>query len=352
MKPTQLLLLSASLLSLAGTLSGCKAQFATATQVDVTSLQDFLLSPGQGQTLVNNKLFLYPAGMTSDTFAAIKTAARNYDRLESDAFPYTRERAQLTVKLDTAKGDKRTLTRRVRDLQTEITQKQTLIDQELAKPEADRDAALLDTLAQAKALLETEIALKRELLAAATAEVTRLEAAVAAVVAKLDEKNPQVATALDTLKASVQWFNTPPSSIDLTAYNSEEVAAANSTRSAAGQRNLESEEQYKLSIADWLEDESTTDPRRFSTDEGTIKNLRYKVRSGRITFDVLIYDAADTEKTNLLRMYSFDIRRTRYDATANPMDGRLYYTGDLILKDAAGNELRRGVAKLVTGDNN
>jgi predicted nucleic acid-binding Zn-ribbon protein len=352
MKKIPLALIGASLLSLASSLSGCKARPASAIQLDVMSLQDFLLSPGQGQTLVNNKLFLYPENMTADTFAAIKTAARNYDRLESEAFPFTRERAQLTVRLDAAKGDRRTLTRRVRDLQTEINGKQAQIDTELAKPEGERDAALIDSLNQAKALLETEIAMKREMLNAATAEVSRLEAAVAAVVAKLDEKNPQVATALDTLKASVQWFNTPPSSIDLTALTREELDATNSARSASGKRTLETEEQYKISIADWLEDESTTELRRFSSDEGTIQNLRYKVRAGRITFDVLIYAPEDTEKTQLLRQYSVDVRRTRYDATANPMDGRLYYTGDLILKDAAGTELRRGVAKLVTGDNN
>jgi len=323
--------IAATLLAATSLLAGCDAKLALAPfdKISATPLQEFQLAAGEEQNLFNNKMFFYPTGMTKDTFAGIKKAARKYDELEGKAFPLYRQQQALDTQILPLRDIKTTAETRIRSLNRSITSTQAKIDAEMAKAEADRDSALLATLSTQKANFEAQKEAKLAEKTQAETTLAPLEAEHARIEAERAPINAEADAALETLKTSVEWIKTPPTGITLKALESGKMS---------------------LSLAGWVEEESTAVDRRFSSEEDTIQNLAYRAQSGRLTFDVLVYPS-DTDHSQLLRIYTFDVRRTRYDATESASDGRLYYTGDLILKDATGNELRRGVAKFVSTSN-
>jgi hypothetical protein len=312
-------------------LTGCKAKLALAPfdRVSAIPLQEFALAEGEEQSLFNNKLFLYPVGMQPETFAAIKLAARRYDELEGQAFPLYRQQQALEVQMNPLQEIKSAAETRIRRLSRDIPARQREIDAELAKPENERDLTRLATLQAQKEAMETERTQKTQEKDEATASLAPLETEHARIGSLRAPINAEADATLETLKNSVEWVRTPPTDITIRALPSGQIG---------------------LSMSGWIEEEATAIDRRFSTEEGTIENVRYQALSGRLTFDVLVR-SNDADPYSLVRKYSFDVRRTRYDATANEFDGRLYYTGDMILKDSTGTELRRGVAKFVSTSN-
>ncbi len=353
MKSHTMMVRFGSLVALAAVAAGCHAKPAVVERNNVTATPMRVFAAAN-QTLANNKLFYYPQGLTPGRFASLSRAARSYDDLEAQAFPYARRAEELSGRLTPLEEAIGSLRSRI----TVIDRKLPRIDRDLARNQTDLDG--VNQRLQAPGLPadeRTQLEVRRTEL---MATVTRLNDEKVGLVAERAQKQMEVdqgeaeagplrveyaaveerrvplsqasQEAYDALRAAVDWVSVPPS---LVSFEHQGLEAGRA--------------KFRVVVAGWAADEASGLKNTFSTDDGTIQNVLYLELGGRMSFDVYFY--ADEAKTVLRNIYTFKIGRTAYHRTDDPSDGRIYYTGDLIEKDAQGRELRKGVAKLVDRSN-
>jgi hypothetical protein len=319
------------------------------------------------QILLNNKIFLWPYGMSQQNVSTALQMAREIDGIDTEQFLVGRqietvrqgmsqidqirqritrlnqERAQARIRI-------RNSTRERDTAQAELTRAQQAGDPVAIRDWEGKLQAAQQKLAEATALqtnAERELPLAEEELRKVTAsvdpqgkmgdELTALTGRAASIVEK-----GRVATA--ALTRVVELDEDGPTLVRF---------------------DLESDGGLDIRLQNWapgnLVSRGIFMPKRnFSTDDGTITAAKYDPVGGRVEFEVTVYE--NELRTEIQAVYKFKLARTEYSKTDDPTDGRIFYQGDVWRESSKVGPLcspeeeretrcrRKGSAKFVSGN--
>jgi len=336
-------------------LGGCGANLVEAPRRPLTPIE-LAKFPKQDWRLANNKFFLWRDGLSPEKVSTAQRIAKRIDQLDTEALPLVRRMNELSRKIDPLKDTQKLLGTHARGAKAacdkakkrvEATDKiRVQAEMDLAAelalptPNAERVAALKAQIAQGKA----EVSLGNEQLKEMGAlrdkldkDVKNLDSQLAPIVTEFNETEAQQQVIeqegrerVAEITELVDWYKDQPTAVIF---------------------NFQPDGSIGAQISDWnLNDDAGL--RQFSTAPGaggkpTITNVIYEIVGGVFKFDAHVFE--DEAQTKLRETYAFKISRIHYDAR----DGRNFFGGDIIRTKylPEGNEVRRGIAKLVDRNN-
>ena len=334
-------------------LLGCQPELAIAPRNEVQATQIAELPLLEEQTLLNTKLFLYPNDFSAESFRALSSSARAMDESEREIYRNRRRmrtiQAQYAEELigDTARVRRKEIKDRIDQNQKDLLSKQSELDEELAKPEADRSASRIRRLERSRDGFKKQVEDAQLELDTFHSTCGREASAAHQRLDQLEEQvkelNPIYQTAFETVGKVVSWYDDMP---DRISFRSEQDG------------------RLSVQVTGWSPVlKNSSQVMSFSTEDKSITDAHYETLGGRIRFTVHIPEIC-IEKRNpetgeseglhcqAAQDVEFKINRTRYTDTENPDDGRIFYIGDLFIKDpSTGDVLNKGSAKLVDKQN-
>lgn len=331
----------------------CQPEVALAPRNEVQAVEIADLPLEEEQALLNNKLFLYPADFKPEAFKDLSSSARAMDEAEREIYRNRRRMRDIQKNFtdeqigDTARTRRKELKDAIRQIEIDLAAKQAELDAELAKPIEEQNASKIRRLTRSRDTFQANLEASRSSLEEFKAsrgnkamdahdELDTLEEQVKSL-------DPKYQEAFDKVGSLVTWYDDMPD-----RFSFKPMADGS----------------LQVSVTNWSPIlKNSARAMSFSTTDGTITDATYENKGGRIRFTLhvpqLCTDKLDAESGAVVSTecqdaqdIEFKINRTRYSDTQNTDDGRLFYIGDLIVKNpVTGDTLAKGSAKLVDKQN-
>ncbi len=290
-------------------------------------------SPGP-QTLQNNKIFLWPVGVSAADTSLVLRMAQQIDSIDTQYYLADQE-------LNRAKVDPRfQVVEQIRARHVRAWQ------------ERSRTAIPVNRAVRTRDSARNELQRARE--TGDEQEVARCERKLAEAQARLDQLDmgphnralQQEAQARAALDEALVVHKEPLDAVTVADGRLKNLTAEGSRATTDLLRVVELDEDGPTSvnfdvrpdgslyvyIANWAvgnfkSRNLSMPPRTFSTEDGSITNASYVALGGRIQFDVAVYN--DDARTDLQARYNFKLARNEYAKTDDPADGRIFYVGEV-----------------------
>jgi len=334
-------------------LIGCQPELSIAPRNEVQATQIAELPLLEEQTLLNTKLFLYPNDFSAEAFQALSSSARAMDESEREIYRNRRRMRNIQTRYseeligDTARVRRKEIKDRIEQNQKDLQSKQTELDEELAKPEAERSASRMRRLERSRDGFKKQVEDAQVELDTFYSNCGKEASEAHQHLDELEEQvkvlNPIYQTAFETVGKVVSWYDDMPDRISFRS---------------------ETDGRLSVQVTGWSPVlKNSSQAMSFSTEDGTITDAQYETLGGKIRFTVHVPEIcierrnpetgeSEGNSCQAAQNVEFKINRTRYSDTTNPDDGRVFYIGDLFIKDpASGAVLTKGSAKIVDKQN-